>query len=126
MGSRAAQWVGSSGMTSNAIVSYRTSADGDTLQAFVLVAELDVDVADELRDSLAAAATESSCQRLSVDLAEVTFIDSYALGALVSVRNSAAAAGLTIVLDRPSPPVRQAIDVTGLAEVFGLQPHTTG
>ena len=113
-------------MTTNAIVSYRTSADGDTLQAFVLVAELDVDVADELRDSLAAAAAESSCRLLSIDMAEVTFIDSYALGALVSVRNSAAATGLTIVLDRPSPPVRQAIDVTGLAEVFGLQPHTTG
>lgn len=111
-------------MTTNGIVSYRTSADGSTLQAFVLVAELDLDVADELRDSLAKATAESSCRRLSIDMAEVTFIDSYAMGALVSVRNSAAAAGLTIVLDRPSPPVRQAIDVTGLADVFGLPPHS--
>ncbi|GIF12938.1 STAS domain-containing protein [Actinoplanes teichomyceticus] len=109
-------------MTTNAIVSYRTSADGSTLHATLLAPELDFDVADELRDSLEKTAAASSCRQLCLDLAEVTFIDSYALGALVGARNSAAAAGLTMVLTRPSPPVRQAIEVTGLTEVFGLDP----
>jgi anti-anti-sigma factor len=109
-------------MTTDAIVAYRTVADGYTLEAILLAPELDVDVADELRDSLEKAVAGSPCRQLSLDLAEVTFIDSYAMGALVGVRNSAAAAGLTMVLTRPSPPVRQAIEVTGLAEIFGIDP----
>ncbi|BCY07100.1 STAS domain-containing protein [Actinoplanes sp. L3-i22] len=109
-------------MTTDAIVSYRTSADGDTIEAILLAPELDVDVADELRDSLEKAVAGSPCKQLALDLAEVTFIDSYAMGSLVGVRNSAAAAGLTMILTRPSAPVRQAIEVTGLAEVFGLDP----
>ncbi|AEV83005.1 anti-sigma factor [Actinoplanes sp. SE50] len=109
-------------MSADAIVTYRTSADGRTLHALLLAPELDVDVADELRDSLEKAVAGSPCRELALDLAEVTFIDSYALGALVGARNSAAAAGLTMVLTRPSPPVRQAIAVTGLAEVFGVEP----
>ncbi|BCJ45890.1 hypothetical protein GCM10010168_56900 [Actinoplanes ianthinogenes] len=110
------------GMTTDAIVSYRTSADGRTLHATLLAPELDVDVADELRASLEKAVDGSPCRQLDLDLAEVTFIDSYSLGALVGVRNTAAAAGLTMILTRPSPPVRQAIEVTGLAEVFGIAP----
>ncbi|KUL27892.1 STAS domain-containing protein [Actinoplanes awajinensis] len=109
-------------MSTEAIVTYRTSDEGYTLHAALMIAELDVDAADELRESLEKAVTASECRQLSLDLAEVTFIDSYALGALVGARNSAAAAGLTMVLTRPSPPVRQAIEVTGLAEVFGLEP----
>jgi anti-anti-sigma factor len=109
-------------MTPDAIVTYRTSEDGSTLHAMLLAPELDVDVADELRDSLEKAVAGSPFKQLSLDLAEVTFIDSYALGALVGARNSAAAAGMTMVLTRPSPPVRQAIEVTGLAEVFGIEP----
>ncbi|MEV6343070.1 STAS domain-containing protein [Actinoplanes sp. NPDC051851] len=107
-------------MTTNGIVSYRKSSDGTTLHAALRAAELDVDIADELRDSLASAAAECSCERLSLDLAEVTFIDSYALGALVSARNSAAAAGLAMALVNPSTPVRQAIEVTGLTEIFSI------
>ncbi|GIF04253.1 STAS domain-containing protein [Actinoplanes siamensis] len=109
-------------MTTDAIVSFRPSADGSTLEAMLLAPELDVDVADELRDSLEKAVAGSPCRQLALDLAEVTFIDSYAMGALVGVRNSAAAAGMTMVLVRPSAPVRQAIEVTGLAEIFGIDP----
>ncbi|GIE85276.1 STAS domain-containing protein [Actinoplanes regularis] len=109
-------------MSTDAIVSYSTSADGGTLQANLLVPELDVDVADELRAGLEKAVAGSTCWQLALDLAEVTFIDSYALGALVGVRNSAAAAGLTMVVTRPSAPVRQAIEVTGLTEIFGVEP----
>ena len=53
-------------------------------------------------------------------MSRLSFIDSYALGALVSARNTAAAAGVTLSLADPSPPVRKAIEVTGLGDVFGL------
>ncbi|MBG0561551.1 STAS domain-containing protein [Actinoplanes aureus] len=106
-------------MSSSATVTYRTSDDGTTLHA-TLTGELDLGDADDIRDSLVATARQTGCQRLEADLAEVGFIDSYALGALVSARNSAAADGITMTLVNPSPPVRKALEVTGLSDVFWL------
>ncbi|MDI6100710.1 STAS domain-containing protein [Actinoplanes sp. NEAU-A12] len=106
-------------MSGSAMIAYETSRDGITLRA-ALAGELDLADADEVRDNLAAAAQASQCQVLEVDVSNVTFIDSYALGALVSARNTAAAAGVTLTLVNPSPPVGKAIQVTGLSVVFGL------
>jgi stage II sporulation protein AA (anti-sigma F factor antagonist) len=95
-------------------------ASPDGLVVAALTGELDVDRADAVRDSLAAAATTPGCRYLRVDVSDLGFIDSYGLGALVSARNSAAAKGVTLTLAEPSPPVRKAIEVTGLGHVFGL------
>ena len=105
----------------HADVSYQP-VDADGLLLVELAGELDLDDADEVRDSLAAAAGRPDCRYLRVDVSKVTFIDSYALGALVCARNSAAGAGASLTLVEPSPQVYQAIQVTGLAEVFGLAP----
>jgi anti-sigma B factor antagonist len=95
-------------------------ADPDGLVVAQLTGELDLDRSDDVRDSLAAAAAIPGCRYLRVDVSELGFIDSYGLGALVSARNSAAAKGVTLTLAEPSPPVRKAIEVTGLGDVFGL------
>lgn len=106
-------------MSSNAVVDYVPVSAGGVLVA-TIAGELDLDSADEVRDSLASAAVGTGCQHLHVDVGALDFIDSYALGALVSARNSAAAAGVAFALVNPSPPVAKAIQVTGLADVFGL------
>ncbi|BAL88398.1 putative anti-sigma factor antagonist [Actinoplanes missouriensis 431] len=106
-------------MPGSAMIMYETSSDGITLRA-ALAGELDLADADEVRDNLAAAAQASPCRFLQVDVSRVTLIDSYALGALISARNSAAAAGVTLTLVSPSPPVAKAIAVTGLSAAFGL------
>ncbi len=106
-------------MPKDALVSY-TQADADGLVTASLDGELDLDTADAVRDTLVAAAARPGCRFLQVDVSQLTFIDSYALGALVSARNTAAGAGVTLTLAHPSPPVRKAIQVTGLADVFGL------
>jgi anti-sigma B factor antagonist len=101
------------------LISYEpTDADG-VLHA-TLDGELDLDCADRVRDELVAVSRGSGCRILQVDVAGVGFIDSYALGALVSARNTAAAGGVALVLANPSAPVRKAVEVTGLADVFGL------
>jgi anti-sigma B factor antagonist len=94
--------------------------DPDGLVLATLAGELDLDRADDVRDSLAQAALTPGCHFLRVDVSGLDFIDSYGLGALVSARNSAAAQGVTLTLAEPSPPVRKAIEVTGLGHVFGL------
>jgi stage II sporulation protein AA (anti-sigma F factor antagonist) len=106
-------------MPMDATISYEP-ADPDGLIVARLAGELDLDRADDVRDSLAKAAASPGCHYLRVDVAGLDFIDSYGLGALVSARNSAAALGVTLTLAEPSPPVRKAIEVTGLGNVFGL------
>lgn len=105
-------------MTKDAVVTYEP-VDADGLVVAALSGEIDLDRADAVRDSLSAAAA-GECRYLRVDVSEVTFIDSYALGALVSARNTAASSGVTLTLANPSQPVRKAIQVTGLNDVFGL------
>jgi stage II sporulation protein AA (anti-sigma F factor antagonist) len=107
-------------MPMDAMISYQP-VDPDGLVVATLAGEVDLDRADEVRDSLAqAAASTPGCRFLRVDVSGLGFIDSYGLGALVSARNSAAAAGVTLTLAEPSPPVRKAVEVTGLGDVFGL------
>jgi anti-sigma B factor antagonist len=106
-------------MPMDAVISYQpVSPDGLVLAT--VTGELDLDRADDVRDSLAQAASTPGCRFLRVDASGLGFIDSYGLGALVSARNSAAAAGVTFTLAEPSPPVRKAVEVTGLGDVFGL------
>jgi stage II sporulation protein AA (anti-sigma F factor antagonist) len=108
-------------MPKNAVVTYEP-VDADGVIHAVLTGELDLDGADRVRDSLADAAGRPGCRGLRVDVSRLTFIDSYALGALVSARNTAAGAGVRLTLADPSPVVRKAVLVTGLGEVFGLTP----
>ncbi|MFC3385161.1 STAS domain-containing protein [Couchioplanes azureus] len=110
-------------MSRNTLVAYEPVTPDGRLAA-ALDGDLDLDCADEVRDSLVSAARGTGCRHLQVDVSRLTFIDSYALGALVSARNSAAAEGVTLTLVNPSQPVRKAIQVTGLADVFGLPPLT--
>ena len=106
-------------MLNDAVVTYE-QVDADGLVVAALSGELDLDRADAIRDSLAATSASDGCRYLNVDVSEVTFIDSYALGALVSARNTAASNGVSLTLTHPSQPVRKAIQVTGLNDVFGL------
>jgi anti-sigma B factor antagonist len=101
------------------LISYEPTDANGVLSAS-LEGELDLDTADRVRDELIAVAGGAGCRFLQVDVAGLTFIDSYALGALVSARNGATAAGVTMTLRNPSTPVLKAIQVTGLADVFGL------
>ncbi len=111
--------AGSIWLMSDATIKYEP-VDPDGLVVVTLSGELDLDRADEVRDSLARMAEEPGIRYLRVEVSDLGFIDSYGLGALVSARNSAAAKGVTLTLAEPSPPVRKALEVTGLGDVFSL------
>lgn len=106
-------------MPKDTLISYEPT-DADGVLHVTLDGELDLDCADRVRDELVAVSRGSGCRTLRVDVAGLGFIDSYALGALVSARNTILAGGVTLALANPSAPVRKAIEVTGLADVFGL------
>jgi anti-sigma B factor antagonist len=79
-----------------------------------LAGELDLYNVGEVSVALAQAA-EQAPERLVIDLGEVEFVDSTALGALVEARR-----GLE-TLAAPGPDVRRALEVSGLATHFDVR-----
>jgi anti-sigma B factor antagonist len=83
-----------------------------------LAGELDLHNVDEVRAALAQVGAERP-ERLVVDLAEVSFIDSTTLGALVEARNSLGE-GVPLLLSAPVRDVRRALEVSGLDRRFEI------
>ena len=90
---------------------------GDVL-VLSLAAELDLYSAPALRAALRRA-VERAPKRLVVDLAEVTFVDSTILGALVEAR-SQLGGGNAFALAAPGLEVRRALEVSGLDRHFAV------
>jgi anti-sigma B factor antagonist len=84
--------------------------------------ELDYTTVDLLRravqDSLRARP-----RRLSLDLGQVTFIDSIGVGTLVAVRRSVVEVGCLFVIERVSEVVHRALTVTGVAAELGASQY---
>ena len=90
---------------------------GDDL-VLSLAGELDLADAPALREALRRA-VECSPRRLVVDLAQVTFVDSTILGALVEARS--ALGGDAFALAAPGLEVRRALEVSGLDRHFTIE-----
>ena len=79
-----------------------------------LVGELDLYNADEVRQTLDKVCSRRP-NRVVVDLAEVSFIDSTGLGVLVEAR-SKLADRKAFLLSAPQPETRRALEISGLAK----------
>jgi anti-sigma B factor antagonist len=82
-----------------------------------LAGELDLYNAPAVRQALREAAG-GEARRLVVDLSDVTFVDSTALGVLVETR--AGLGGETFALVAPGLEVRRALEVSGLERYFAV------
>ena len=91
------------------------SFEGDTLHAR-LAGEFDIGAVDDFREAIEY--SETPWRRAVVDLADIVFMDSSALGALVSLNNRARERGLELTLARPSHPVMHLLQLTGLEDQF--------
>jgi anti-sigma B factor antagonist len=80
--------------------------------------ELDLASAPDLKWALADVLRSGACQ-LVVDLSEVTFIDSTALGVLVGARRNLRA-GARMAIAGTAPTVLNIIELTGLDSTFEL------
>ena len=57
---------------------------------------------------------------IDVNLAEVTFMDSSGINALMACRAEAAPTGCRITISHPRPMVHRVLTVTGVNQLFGL------
>ncbi len=81
--------------------------------------EIDVSTAPELRDCLRAL-SQSGHQTAVVDLGQVTFLDSTALGVLVSGLKRFRESGGDLRLVVTGRSVMKVLEITGLVEVFPI------
>ena len=82
--------------------------------------EIDVDVSEALREQVLQAVREAAGRPVAIDMADVTFIDSSGLSALLSGLRLARGHGGTIRLANVGPQIHRIFEVTGLQEQFGM------
>jgi anti-sigma B factor antagonist len=94
---------------------------GDGVAFLYAQGEIDLANAEQLR-ALGEELVCSFIGTIRVDLSGVTFLDSTGLGALIGIRNAAEAARRILILDRPSPQALRILQITGLTDLFTIQP----
>ncbi len=83
----------------------------------------ELDVVDAARIAAALTALAGSGRQIIVDLAELEFIDSSGLAALVYARHQARNAGFDLLLATPTQQVRRMLAITRLIEIFTVHAH---
>jgi anti-anti-sigma factor len=86
----------------------------DALIVVTPAGDMDLAAAPSIRDILRAAVA-AGVERIDVDMGNVTFLDSSAIGVLVAAHRAAADRGIRLRLRRPGPVVRMVLEITNLA-----------
>src|SRR5260370_34360357 len=82
--------------------------------------EVDVSTSGALRDGLLRVITDEGQSGLVVNLAEVNFIDSTAVGVLVGVWHRVRATNRSLALAAPSQHARRILNTTGLTKALSI------
>jgi anti-anti-sigma factor len=96
-------------------LSITTTREGTTVIVAV-AGEIDLSNAGDLRAAVTDAA--EGCDKLRLDLTGVEFIDSTGLGGLLELRSTLRSRAVTLEIVAGEGPVRQAVEITGLAELL--------
>jgi anti-anti-sigma factor len=88
-----------------------------------LAGEIDMLVSDDMRAAgEEAVAHTPEGGRVTIDLAEVTFLDSTGIGSLVAISNAARAKDVPLVLRSVPERITKLLAITGLDGVFATEP----
>ncbi len=93
----------------------------ETIQNIVVIrpnGELDLHLADQLRDSIDEALDVHNSHYLIVNLGNVSYIDSSGLGVLLGRYKRLAAKGGKVLLVAPSPQVKKVLELSGLFRIM--------
>ena len=96
--------------------------EGEGSARMSLRGELDVATAAVLSERLAAI-NRSGVTELTVDLAELSYVDAAGLSPLVAEQQRATASGMTLRIESPTVFVRDLLTVTGLIDYLTVSPE---
>ena len=82
--------------------------------------EIDMTTVNTLSYTLTTVLAQERPLHIDVNLAEVTFMDSSGINALMACRAEATPRGCRITISHPRPMVSRVLDVTGVNHLFGL------
>src|SRR5690349_10798488 len=91
----------------------------DSSTEVALGGELDATAVFKLEPALERLLAAPGIRTLALDLAEVRFIDSTGLGALLSIKDRATQLGIGFQIVRASEPVKRILDLTATRSVLG-------
>lgn len=97
-------------------------SDGTCLVVDVLDPELDHTVSEEFKDTVLLRFEAAKARDLLLDLSRVTFLDSKAIGAMVTLRKAATARGGRLGMFSLHPHVDKIIRVVTLGTLFEVYP----
>ena len=85
-----------------------------------VVGEIDLATAGQLSEAAERALTELRPRRLDIDLADVAFLDSTGINALMRIWRSGQENGYEVVVTNPRAPIARVLTLTGVASYLGL------
>jgi anti-sigma B factor antagonist len=88
--------------------------------------EIDVDTAHEVREAVAAAMKDARPTQISLNMRDVSFIDSVGISALVAGFQAAEVGGVKLAVTAPSRFVHRQLWVTGLLGLCGAPEPADG
>jgi anti-sigma B factor antagonist len=94
----------------------RSHARDATIEVMV-AGNLDMAAALQLETRVDAVLAAGDVRAVQLDLAQVEFVDSAGLGALLAVRDRANQLGIDLAITRVSDRVRRILDLTGLGDI---------
>jgi stage II sporulation protein AA (anti-sigma F factor antagonist) len=92
-------------------------SDQDSLE-LVLAGELDMTATFKIEPEVDRLLSEQQVRRLVMDVADVHFVDSAGLGALLSIRERTKQLGIEMTLVNVSDPVQRILDLSGTGTVL--------
>jgi anti-anti-sigma factor len=87
----------------------------------VVGGELDLDTSPRLRQVLLDLVRAQGQRTILLDVATLTFLDSSALGVLVTVQRDLTGGGGQLTVRAPSNAVRRVLEITGLDRVLAVE-----
>jgi anti-sigma B factor antagonist len=102
----------------DAVLLISTDIDSSpTLAVLQLRGEIDMATAGALQDALLAF-EPGACRTVSVDLEDVTFIDSHGLRVLIGAQRTLAEREIELVVTRAGPQAARLFEITGTADLL--------
>lgn len=95
-----------------------TCDETDAALVVRLAGEVVMDAVSECRDAVERRAKASPAPVVTVDLADVAFMDSSGVGFLIGLRRLCQEHGKALALANPSPPIKKLLDMLRLTPYF--------